>query len=195
MNVSSVPHTEQILTCKINKPTKRAQGSVLDRGSQSRSLAYLGFLHLQRGSWQGWSMATPRGQPLGRRFCMSHSDPLSLTAVPSDLVLIQELYARKGISRGQRGTGCGKRSRDPACLFVWAFLLISDISDCFRNVQTQPCFVSQLPFGQNAFPLEPVWQPLLEPQGSQVWEMKSQRYCFSQLDLGGPQVSSSPGFL
>ena len=32
----------------------------------------------------------------------------------------------------------------------------------------QPCFVSQLPFGQNAFTVELVWQPFLGQEGSQV---------------------------
>lgn len=92
----------------------------------------------------------------------------------------------------------GVERGDPACHFVRAFLFISDISDCFKNVPKQPRIVSQLPLGQNAFPLEPGWQHFLQPWGSLVWETKSQRcYCFSPRDLVGhrsaaPRVPLSP---
>lgn len=98
---------------------------------------------------------------------MGCSGPLGLPAVLlRGLVLIQELLCLKG---GEWGTGCGEWNSDPP-VFLSGLSHLSTISLTASEMYKTALICIKLPFGQNAFPLKPVWQHLLEQKGSQVWE-------------------------
>lgn len=107
-------------------------------GSQSRCLADLGYyLGLQLGGWRSWGVTTPLGQLVGvvQIEWASSQFPWRIW------FWFKSLYAWKGISRGQRVLGVENRA--VTCLpFVWAFLFISLISDCFRKLQTASLCIS-----------------------------------------------------
>lgn len=136
-------------------------------------LGRLGFPRLQLGSRPSWNTTTCQGQLLGRRFCMGCSDRLGFTAVPwEDLALIQELVCLKGHSQRPVGHRVRKAGSCPACLFVWAFLFISDISDCFRNVQNSlalyhGCCLAKMLFPRTRLATSP-WSSRAAKVGKQI---------------------------
>lgn len=55
-------------------------------------------------------------------------------------------------------------------VFLSGLSHLSTISLTASEMYKTALICIKLPFGQNAFPLKPVWQHLLEQKGSQVWE-------------------------